>query len=100
MDDRRFERLEGIMERGFAALADLQRETIARLDQVNARLDEANTRLDQVNARPGSDGTHGIVPRPVHPPWSAPAQIASLLREHRRHMRVIAQRYDPAIPKR
>lgn len=41
------ERLERIMEAGFATLADLQRETNERLEQTNARLDQTNARLDQ-----------------------------------------------------
>jgi uncharacterized coiled-coil DUF342 family protein len=45
------ERLERIMERGFATLADLARETNARLDETNARLDETNQRLDETNQR-------------------------------------------------
>jgi chromosome segregation ATPase len=50
MDDA-FARLGRIMEAGFNTLADLQRETNARLDQTNARLDQTNARLDQTNVR-------------------------------------------------
>jgi hypothetical protein len=45
------ERLERIMERGFATLADLARETNARLDETNARLDETNARLASLEGR-------------------------------------------------
>jgi predicted nuclease with TOPRIM domain len=57
MDDRRFERLESIMERGFATLADLQRETNTRLDETNTRLGETNTRLGETNTRLGETNT-------------------------------------------
>jgi hypothetical protein len=39
MEQERFAQLARVMEAGFNTLADLQRETNARLDQTNARLD-------------------------------------------------------------
>lgn len=47
------QRLERIMETGFATLADLLRETNSRLDETNSRLDETNGRLDETNSRLG-----------------------------------------------
>jgi uncharacterized coiled-coil DUF342 family protein len=43
--------LRRVMEAGFGTLADLQRETNARLDTTIERLDATNARLDATNAR-------------------------------------------------
>ena len=45
------ERLERIMEAGFATLADLVRETNQRLDRTNERLEETNLRLGRLEGR-------------------------------------------------
>lgn len=39
------------MQAGFETLADLQRETNARLEETNARLDETNARLGRLEGR-------------------------------------------------
>lgn len=51
MSDEPWARLERIMQVGFETLADLQRETNARLDQTNARLDQTNMRLERLEGR-------------------------------------------------
>jgi hypothetical protein len=44
-------RLERVMTAGFETLADLQRETNARLDQTNARLENVERAVDGLTAR-------------------------------------------------
>jgi hypothetical protein len=84
MDDRRFERLESIMERGFATLADLQRETNARLDETNARLGRVETNAEVLTTRVGVI-EHVLV------------DLASQLVDQGRLLRGIADRHDGAI---
>lgn len=45
------EQLRRVKEKGFATLADLQRETNDRLDQTNTRLDEAVEQLGRIEGR-------------------------------------------------
>ncbi|MBI2892763.1 MAG: hypothetical protein HYY06_04375 [Deltaproteobacteria bacterium] len=47
MESDAIARLERVIEAGFGTLADLLRETNARLDETNARLDETNQRLNR-----------------------------------------------------
>ncbi len=91
MDDRRFERLEGIMERGFATLADLQREANARIDQTNARLDQTNTHLERL------DGRVEVLTQRADVIEHTLVDLASQLVDHGRLLRVIADRHDGAI---
>jgi len=49
------EQLRRVMEKGFATLADLQRETNERLDLTNARLERIESRFDHFIGTAGSE---------------------------------------------
>ncbi|MBI4699908.1 MAG: hypothetical protein HY744_01870 [Deltaproteobacteria bacterium] len=51
MEEESTSRLERVMEAGFATLADLLRETNARVEQTNAKLEQTNAKLEQTNLR-------------------------------------------------
>lgn len=105
MDDRRFERLEGIMERGFATLADLQRETNTRLDETNTRLGRLETKVEVLTER--VDRLTERVDRLTERVDMLTARVdviehvlvdlASQLVDQGRLLRVIADRHDGAI---
>lgn len=84
MSERGLERLEQIMERGFDTLADLQRETNARLDQTNARLETLEGKVETLTERVGVIET-------------VLTDLASQLVAQGRVLRSIADRHDTAI---
>ena len=112
MDDRRFERLEGIMERGFATLAELQRETNTRLDETNTRLGRVETkvevlteRVDRVTERVDHLTEHvdhlterlDVVAARVDVIGHVLVDLSSQLVDQGRLLRLVADRHDGAI---
>ncbi len=72
------------MSRGFDTLADLQRETNARLDQTNARLGSLESKVDVLTERVGAI-EHVLV------------DLAGQLVAHGRVMRLIADKHDAML---
>jgi chaperonin cofactor prefoldin len=84
VDDRRLDRLENIMERGFATLADLQRETNDRLGSLEGKVDVLTGRVDVLTER---------VVVIEHVLQDRATQLVA----HGRVMRLIADKHDVAL---
>ncbi len=79
------------MQTGFDTLADLQRDTNARLDQTNARLDQTNARLETI------EGKVEALTERVATIEHVLADLAEQLLAHGRLLRTIADRHDAAL---